>query len=149
MKSYLMFILLVVLLVLAVTAYKIPPAQWLEYFKTKTGLGVLKGIVLAITFGVLLALAPVMFAAERGTFFKDASAFLGLDHTKKVSPQCEPGGVDDRWTSNMGLRLNVYESSDQRFRANAKYTHHSCMLGEDADGYDAIGIELEYKFWDR
>jgi len=149
LPSSVLFVLAAVAIVLIVTAIVIPPSKWLDYFKTKTGLGVLKGIVLALLFGAALAFVPRLFAAESGMFFKDAGVYLGLDHVKKISPQCERGGVDDRWTSNLGMRVNIYESGDERFRTNAKYTHHSCMLGEDSAGYDAVGIELEYKFWQR
>ncbi|KEA63557.1 hypothetical protein ADIMK_2336 [Marinobacterium lacunae] len=147
--SALQFVLAAIAIVLLVTALVIPPSKWIEYFKSKTGLGVLKGIVLALLFGAALAFGPKLFAAESGMFFKDASVYLGLDHLKDVSPQCEQGGVDDRWTSNLGVRMNIYQSADERFRTNAKYTHHSCMLGEDSEGYDAFGVELEYKFWQR
>jgi hypothetical protein len=119
-----------------------------EYFRTRDGLGILKGIVLAVGFAVGLA---VLFSLNgcSGTYLNDASVYAGLERTKKLSPQCEPTGADDRTTSNLGVRVNLYESTDERFRTNAKYTHHSCAFSPDDRSYDALGVELEYKLWDR
>jgi len=119
-----------------------------EYFRTKDGKGILKGIVLAVVFAVGLA---VLFSLGgcSGTYLNDASVYAGLDHTKKLSPQCEATGPDDRTTSNLGVRVNLYESADERFRTNAKYTHHSCAFSPDDRQYDALGVELEYKLWER
>ena len=119
-----------------------------EYFRTKDGLGILKGIVLAVGFAVGLA---VLFSLTgcSGTYVNDASVYAGLDYTKKLSPQCEATGPDDRTTSNLGVRVNLYESADERFRTNAKYTHHSCAFSPDDRQYDALGVELEYKLWER
>lgn len=119
-----------------------------EYFRTRDGKGVLKGIVLAVVFAVGLA---VLFSLGgcSGTYVNDASVYAGLDRTKKLSPQCEATGADDRTTSNLGVRVNLYESADERFRTNAKYTHHSCAFSPDDRQYDAVGVELEYKLWER
>lgn len=119
-----------------------------EYFRTRTGLGILKGIVIAVGFSVGLALLGGL-AGCSGTYVNDASVYAGLDHTKKLSPQCEDAGPDTRTTSNLGLRLNLYQSQDERFRTNAKYTHHSCAFSPDDRQYDALGLEMEYKLWQR
>ena len=116
-----------------------------KYFKSKTGLGILKGVVIALLFAAFFAL----IGCKQGTYFNDASVYFGLDHTKNISPQCMDDGADNRTTSNLGLRGNVYRSDDQRFFVNGKYTHHSCAFNEDRNVYDALGAELEYKFWER
>lgn len=118
----------------------------ITYFSSQTGLGILKGVVLAIAFAAVTAFIGSANADEV-KWFKDAEVFAGIDQTFDTSPQCVRGGLDDRATSNLGLRLNVYENGP--FRINSKYTHHSCAFGEDDDGYDAVGIELIYKFWER
>lgn len=114
------------------------------YFGTKTGQGILKGIVIAVVFGLVFVLIGCT-----GTYFNDASVYTGLDYTAEQSPQCRSFGADDKTTSNLGLKLNLYESEDESFRTNAKYTHHSCAFNPDKANYDAIGIELEYKFYSR
>lgn len=119
-----------------------------EYFLTKDGKGILRGIVLAVAFAVGLAVLFSIVGCS-GTYIKDASVYAGLDHTKNLSPQCEATGADDRATSNLGVRVNIYESADERFRTNAKYTHHSCAFSPDDLQYDALGVELEYKLWER
>ena len=119
----------------------------IEYFKTKTGLGILKGIVIAVGLAAAIALISSKAQAEEAVWFKDAEIFAGLEATQRVSPQCVAGGVDDKTTSNLGMRVNIY--SNEQFRINSKYTHHSCAFGEDDAGYDAFGVELVYKFWSR
>lgn len=106
------------------------------------------GIARALLFAALLG-ALVLLIGCSGTYMNDASVYAGLDLTDDLSPMCTPDSTDDRSTSNIGLRVNAYESNDGRFRANGKYTHHSCAYGHDAEGYDAVGIELEYTFWER
>lgn len=141
-----------------------------EYFKTKDGKGALVGLLgavpllstLCVVLVVVLAtlvflLAPVKAHAQAmpstalfpGTWFNDASLYMGLDYPRKLSAQCVAGGYDDRSTSNMGLRMNVWESTNERVRVNAKYTHRSCALNPDRNTTDAIGLEVEVKLWCR
>lgn len=117
-----------------------------EWATSRTGKGILKGIVLATVFCVGMAAIGM---ANAGTMFNDASVYFGLDHTKKLSPMCENEGPDSRTTSNIGLKLNIYRSDDQRFSVGSKYTHHSCAFSPDAKSYDALGFIVEYKFWQR
>lgn len=119
----------------------------ITYFMSQTGLGILKGVVLAIAFASAMAFVGSANADDRRGWFLDAEVYAGIENTQRVSPQCVSGGLDDTATSNLGLRVNVYQNGP--FRVNSKYTHHSCAFGEDDDGYDAVGIELIYKFWER
>jgi len=135
------FISALVLVVVLWGAYSLRNENIREYFSTKTGKGILKGIVLAIAFACVMALVGC-----GGTYFNDGYVYAGIDQTKKQSPQCE-NGVDDKATSNIGIRANVYQSQDKDFKANAKYTHHSCAFSPDAEQYDALGVELEYRLW--
>lgn len=147
MSSGLMFILGLILFVVGYTAYKLKKSGLspIEYFKTKDGLGILKGILIA---SAVMALA-VFLGGCSGTYLNDATAYAGIEGTKDVSPQCQNQGIDPHGTSNLGFKLNLYESEDQRFRTNAKYTHHSCALSPDRNTYDAAGVEFEYKIWQR
>lgn len=119
-----------------------------DYFSTKEGKKIRDGITTAVGVGILVV---VLFSLSgcAGTYGNDLSMFTGLDYTKGVSPQCQEGGVDDRSTSNIGFKANVFESDSERFRSNLKYTHHSCAFNSDKNNYDALGIELEYKLWAR
>ena len=134
-----------------------------SFFRTDDGLGVLKGIILFMLFGVLIAgysvfvrgqdclgchtyhddspYSRAVVEAPRQGWFLYSKLFLGLDYTKKQSPMCERGGPDDHLTSNGGLLFNIYTFN--RFELNAKYTHHSCAFSPDAKSYDALGIELD------
>lgn len=145
------FVGLLLVILLGYMAFVLRGRNWIEYFRTKDGLGILKGIVLAPLVILVIAGIILLFsgAAQAGTWFNDASVFAGLDYTKKLSPQCERNSVDDRGTSNLGLRLNLWESDSRNVRVNSKYTHHSCALGPDDRQYDAIGVELEWRVWDR
>lgn len=145
-----LFVCLLVIILLAYMGWFLRGVNWKEYFSTKTGKGILKGIVLAPL--VILIIAGFFYlipSANAGTWFNDASVFAGIDYTKKLSPQCDSNGVDDRGTSNLGAKLNIWESDSRNVRVNSKYTHHSCVLGPDDRQYDAVGIELEWKVWQR
>lgn len=122
--------------------------QWMkqegEGSLASAALGV--GSILAIAF--LLYLATAFFTQvkaesfKNGTWINDTSVFLGIDHTFKTSPQCLEGGTDDRGTSNLGIDQNIWRSEKKIFDINAKYTHHSCVIGKDRNGYDAVGIKF-------
>jgi hypothetical protein len=148
MDSGLMFILatLIFAVVLVFVVFK-TPANVVGYFKTKEGLGVLKGIVLFILVGIVLVFASKTFSEENWLTYGEV--FLGVDNTFAVSPNCLGGGLNDRLTSNGGVRLNLYKSSDGKFEWNTQYTHHSCAFNVDREGYDAIGMQMSYKLWDR
>ena len=119
----------------------------ITYFSSHTGLGILKGIVMAIGAAVIITVLSRSAHADEVKWFKEAEIFAGLEATQRVSPQCVRGGVDDKTTSNLGMRVNIY--TNKEFQINSKYTHHSCAFGEDDAGYDALGLELVYKFWSR
>ena len=163
MSPFLTDLLIVLALVFAVCGavivWKIGPGNLADYLRTREGKGVAKGVILAPTIIILIALAMYLLPGKAraqplnleipGTWFNDAGVFMGLDRTKGVSPQCVAGGYDDRSTSNMGVRLNVWESPSKNVRVNAKYTHHSCALNPDRNGYDGLGIEVVWMIWRR
>ena len=84
-----------------------------------------------------------------GSWFNDAGVYIGVDYTRKISPQCEPDGVDNRGTSNLGAWFNIWQDKTGTLRINSNYTHHSCYLGEDRNGYDGLGVQVEWKLWRR
>lgn len=151
MTDALIFIGLLLVVVLGYTTYKIPPSQWISYFSTKTGKGILKGIVLAPLAILIIALVLSLLnkVQAQGRWMNEAGVFIGLDSTFKQSPQCQVNTVDNKGTSNLGAWLNVWQSSSDRLQVNVKYTHHSCALGQDRNGYDAFGVELRWALWRR
>lgn len=130
-------------------AWSIRDIGFTAWVKHKEAKGVFKGIVMAIVITLALAIFGSLTGCANGKWANDATVYAGLDYTEKVSPNCVAGGVDDHTTSNLGVKVNIFESEDALFRNNIKYTHHSCAFSEDAKGYDAYGIELEYKLWER
>lgn len=84
-----------------------------------------------------------------GTWLNDGHVFAGIDYTRNQSPQCQSGGFDDRSTSNMGFKANVWQSPSKNVRFNLMYTHHSCALNPDRNSYDAIGAQVEWFIWNR
>lgn len=119
-----------------------------DYFSTHEGKGILKGIVMALAFAVVVGAVGLLTGCS-GTYMNEASVYAGLDYTKNTSSVCHFYGEDNRSTSNLGAKVNLYQSADDRFKTNLKYTHHSCAFGVDRGVYDALGGELEYKFWSR
>ena len=145
------FVLTTLLLLAVVTIYAFWGKGWpyvKSYFASDAGKGVLKGIILATGSVTLLAILSTVVGCS-GTYLNEASVYAGLDSTKNISPQCEAEGPNDRLTSNLGARVNLYESEDGRFSNNLQYTHHSCAFNIDATGYDAYGFQLDYKIWNK
>lgn len=148
MSSVYEFLLTMGCVFIVIMLFSLRGMSSVEYFRTDDGKGALKGIVMALGITTLLALGSLLIGCS-GKYMNDASVYAGLDSTKKISPQCEDRGPDNRTTSNLGVKANLYESKDERFRSNFKYTHHSCAFSPDDLQYDAGGIEFEYKIWMR
>ena len=111
---------------------------------------VFSGIKFAILFSIIMASLSLLSGCS-GTWVRDGTVYVGLDMPSGRSPQCLDlvGQYDDKTTSNLGLKLNIFESDDTKFRTNAKYTHHSCAFNSDVRIYDALGVEFEYKIFQR
>lgn len=147
----LIFIAAILVSVIAYLFWKLgSPLKWVPYFKTDDGKGILKGILLAPTVIIVIALIlSLLPSSAKGSWLNDASVFAGIDYTRKLSPMCDANQVDDQGTSNLGFRMNFWESESENIRVNSKYTHHSCVLGSDNKTYDALGVEVEWKVWER
>lgn len=119
----------------------------IEYFKENKGIW--SGIKFAFFFTTIMVLLSSLSGCSKGSYLKDGSVYMGLDMPYTQSPQClsVKDEIDDKTTSNLGLRVNIYESEDSKFRTNAKYTHHSCAFNSDIRVYDAVGVEFEYKLF--
>lgn len=102
---------------------------------------------IAVVISIVIAIfAPKAEAASdmEGSYFNFTSVFIGIDHTPRVSPQCVEGGTDDKLTSNLGLRQNIWQSSNKIHDVTFKYTHHSCVFSKDRNGYDGFGVEYNW-----
>jgi hypothetical protein len=147
MNSVILFLACVIVLLIIWGAWSLRGVNIKEYFSGRTGKGILKGVILACAFTAMMGALSLVTGCAGGSYMNDVSVYAGLDYTKNESPMCAPVGADSHTTSNLGLRANLYESEDKKFRANSKYTHHSCAFSPDQNSYDALGVEFDYKIW--
>jgi hypothetical protein len=149
--------LALILIIVAIMFYVVwvKTGKDMERFKahfSSTGDGSLKSMLLAIGVVVGLAVAAYLFnmllsstAQAEPVWFEETTLYAGIDVTREWSPQCYPDEkVDDRLTSNIGVRQSIVRIKDISVLGN--YTHHSCAVGRDAYGYDGLGIQLEWRF---
>jgi hypothetical protein len=144
--------------ILAVLAYMVYDAakkkgslkEAINHFRN-TENGSIHGIVLAaLVYPIVIAgfLAFVYFSmnkAEANVRVLDHTVlFAGLDSTWKTSPQCYAGDVNDKLTSNIGLRQHLLGFKD--VDVYTQYTHHSCATNRDRYGYDAFGVGVSWTF---
>lgn len=106
--------------------------------KTRAGRGVIFGLVVA-------PLAALLIGFIGGCARVDV--FAGLESTKNLSPQCDPGGASDRITSNLGAQGCRTISKDERTELCGVYRHHSCAIGADRESYDAFGFFVSRRIW--
>lgn len=90
-----------------------------------------------------------MTGCTTGTYLKRGDIFVGIDNASVTSPQCFKEGINNKLTSNLGAKLNLYTTEDNKMKTNLKYTHHSCVYNRDRNLYDAFGLELEYQLFNR
>lgn len=109
-----------------------------RYMRTDEGKGAIKS---ALLFVLILGLPVLLFGCSSNPdvkYFDYARIYMGVDHTKKLSPQCEDTGPSNRLTSNGGFELGLI--SYGRFDSYFKYTHHSCAISPDDKSFDAGGF---------
>lgn len=83
-------------------------------------------------------------SADEVRYLTHTQIFAGVENTQKVSPMCYEGGVNDRLTSNLGVRQHLLGYADVDLYA--QFTHHSCATNQDRFGYDAYGIQATWTF---
>lgn len=113
------------------------------HFMKTEGKGALFGIALAVLIPVLIAGVVTVAKADEVKYLQDTVIFAGIDSTKKLSPQCYEGGVNDRFTSNLGITQHLVGYKD--VSSHIMYTHHSCAINRDLRSYDAIGFRIEWR----
>ena len=123
----------------------------INHFKN-TENGSIFGIILAaIVFPIVVAGALTIAywligeaSAEEPRYVTHTQIFAGVENTFKTSPQCYSDGVNDRLTSNIGVRQHLIGYADVDLYG--QYTHHSCAISRDLYGYDAYGISAVWTF---
>jgi hypothetical protein len=83
-------------------------------------------------------------SADEVRYFTHTQIFAGVENTQKVSPMCYESGVNDRLTSNLGVRQHLLGYTDVDLYA--QFTHHSCATNRDLQGYDAYGVQATWTF---
>lgn len=163
MHPFLWFILTLIACVVITLGWQIGgPSKVKAYFSKPGRDRVQAGIEVFLVAAVLAALTSLVVHAltnraeaaeppETGSgveWFAFGEVYAGLDYTEqKTSPACFEDGVDDRLTSNGGVRVNVMQVAGGAFQLNGKYTHHSCALNSDRYLYDGFGLEATYRLW--
>lgn len=148
--SAIILVVIVLALVLGIGVKQLP-----AWVKSKAGKGAIASMLLGV--GVVLivgllaskAQAQSVLDTRYGYFLNNAYVFAGIDHTRKVSPQCVAGSQSDRMTSNMGMGVNLWQSPSRRVLLDLQWTHHSCVLGVDRNSYDGAGIRVTWVPWQR
>lgn len=125
------------------------PSEVKRYFTEGHGGNAHKDIIavilVVILLGSLLTAGYKAFASEpEWDYLRETTIFVGIDRDIHSKVFCELDGVDDRLTSNVGVRQHLI--SRDNVSAILQYTHHSCALNRDAPTYDAVGIIFEWKF---
>lgn len=125
--------------------------QAINHYKN-TENGSLTGIVLAaVVFPIVMALGiklAYMFigeaSAEEFRYLQYTQIYAGLEHSQKLSPACYEGGVNDRLSSNLGLRQHLIGYKD--IDVLGQYHHMSCATNRDREGTDALGLTVTWTF---
>jgi hypothetical protein len=143
-SAILIIIALMLLYLFAKVGYSIKNLRH-HFSDSGEGRGALGGIIaFPIVLSLLAVLAFYMHNAE-AQWFQYTEVYAGLDYTYKVSPMCHESHVDDRLTSHGGVRQHVYNFGRDINLVGA-YTHHSCAIGRDKYGYDALGVQVVWRF---
>ena len=119
-----------------------------KYFKDN--LGVTKGIAMFTGAFILLAVLSLWVReanASQLTYFNYGEIYVGMDYNKRLSPQCERDGPNNRLASNGGVKVNLLRTSSRIVEVNSYYLHKSCAYNEDREGIDSFGFEVTWKLW--
>jgi hypothetical protein len=109
---------------------------------------ILAAVVFPIVVAGLLTLAYWGIgkaSADEVRWFEKTVIYAGVEHSQKLSPACYEGGVNDRLSSNLGVRQYIFGYKDVNLLA--QYHHMSCATNRDREGTDAVGFTAEWVFW--
>ena len=125
--------------------------QAINHYKN-TENGSLTGIILAaVVFPIVMAgviklayLAIGEAHADDVRYLQYTQIYAGLEHSQKLSPACYEGGVNDRLSSNLGLRQHLIGYKD--IDVLGQFHHMSCATNRDREGTDALGLTVTWTF---
>lgn len=137
-----MLVFITLLFVYVAIKTKSNPFKYLIANRAMSGIG----MVLVVTIIAVLTLMSFYGTAEASEkrWFAYTAVFAGLDMDINNQVFCYQGATSDRITSNVGARQNILEYDN--LSINATYTHHSCAIEKDKPTYDAVGLQVEWKF---
>lgn len=146
--TYLTIIAAVVFVLYGITARKTGwhPSKVFGHLRANGANGGIKLVVIATAIvGILLSIIYQKALAEEWHYFERTTLFAGIDHDiRNVPVFCYQGGVNDRLTSNVGIKQHLIGRGG--IDILAQYTHHSCALNKDKPTYDAVGVTVEWTF---
>ena len=123
------------------------PKTVMAHLKSNGASGGIKAVIIAsILLGIILTVAyNKASASDEFRYLTHTTVFAGLDYDVKSTPVfCYQGDVNDRLTSNVGIKQHLIGRGG--IDILAQYTHHSCALNKDKPTYDAVGVMIEWTF---
>lgn len=101
-------------------------------------------IVAGLFIGTVLYGERAEGAESKVDYLEYTYIFAGVDYEMFTNIFCEKGDVNGKLVSNVGLGQHLVSIND--INIEAKYQHHSCALNRDKPTYDAIGLNMEWRF---
>lgn len=96
-----------------------------------------------------LALAAVLSFAQSARadgvrWFEETQIAVGVERplSTAASPQCGPEGPDDKLTSHVSVRQQLWGRG--RVDVFANYLHHSCVINADRYVTDMVGVQVQW-----
>lgn len=148
-EAVLMFLLVLIIPVAwAWIVRGLNPKELLRYLKSQPkAFGGVKAaiavVAIILVFGALLNGC----AMKNVKTFQYVELYAGLERTDKPSPACDPGGIDDKSVSNIGINGHIFSTLDDTLTVESYIRHHSCYINNDKHAWDSKGIQSKYKIW--
>lgn len=138
------FLIAMAVFLLFIALYTGVKTKW-DFSKVQVGAKASLFLALAVIVGLFLFIGTAHAGEYKPVrWFGYTELFAGVDYTKKPSPSCEEDSIDNRLTSNIGVRQHV--ATWRGIDVVGQYTHHSCVIGEDDRQYDSFGAQLVYRW---
>lgn len=156
MKLFIIWATSVAFFMLAIIAYRFRGNMIaaFNYFRdTEPGRNAAVGVVI-FTLALAVLGGAAIFASSKAhgqeyratiDYFVYTEIYGGIDVPLSQSVQCLNDGIDNKITSNGGVKQNIFEYRPSRYMVISgagKWTHHSCAFNSDRNTYDAPGLEL-------